>query len=265
MNSGAVAAPAPQTMIEVIHRAASDPNTDVAKMERLYAMLKEENSRIAEQRFNSAMAAAQAKMPLIVRKGKNPSTNSMFAKLEHIAAAILPVLEEYKFSLQFSEGDSPKPDKIRIMCRVSQDGGDGFSHSRDYHLDMTIDDKGPKGNDNKTKIHGEGSTYTYGRRYLTMMIFNLTIVGEDDDGNQGSSRPRSGPSTMQPRDLALKKYAVELWDALVTVRGDKRNWVAANQWLWKMEILDGAVPESAPDLTEEKFKIVIAKVKEKLK
>jgi hypothetical protein len=266
---------APQTghvtsMVEVIARAAADPNTDVSKMERLYAMLKEENARIAEQRFNAAMTKAQAEMPMVVKRATNPSTNSKYAKLETIAKAIAPILEKYKFSLKFSEGESPNPAKIRILCKVSHDAGDGLSHSEEYHLDLSPDDKGMKGSDTKTKIHGEGSTLNYGRRYLTTMIFNLTIIGEDDDGNQGQ-RPRpAGPSTMRPPSEDLKPLATELWIVLKSVRGDKdgkvaKDWDAANAWLWKEEILDPAVPGlAAPNLTAEQFRETIKKAKDKL-
>jgi len=134
------------SMVEVIARAAADPNTDVSKMERLYAMLKEENARIAEQQFNEAMAAAQAEMPMIIKRSTNPSTNSKYAKLEAMAKAIMPIIEKYKFSLKFSEGDSPNAAKIRVTCKVSMGG-----HSEDYHVDLTPDDMGMKGSASKTQ------------------------------------------------------------------------------------------------------------------
>jgi len=248
------------SMIDVIARAAADPHTDVAKMERLYAMLKEENARVAELQFNEAMAAAQAKMPMVIKKAVNPQTNSKYAKLETIAKAIAPVLEEYKISLKFSEGESPNPAKIRVACRVSIGG-----HSEDYHLDLSPDDKGLKGNDNKTRIHGEGSTFNYGRRYLTTMIFNLVIIGEDDDGNQGQ-RPRpAGPSSLRSDSTDVDALRRELWNVLVTVRGDKPNWDAANKWLWANEILDPANTDHVlPKISADLYRTTITKAKAKL-
>ncbi len=228
------------SIMSVIARAAADPSVDVGKMERLYAMLTEENKRIAEQRFNAAMTKAQAEMPLIIKKGNNPSTNSKFAKLEHMAKAILPIVEKYNFSLQFSEGDSPKPEKIRVLCKVSHAsdiGGKEYSHSEMFHLDLSPDDTGAKGTANKTKIHGEGSTFSYGRRYLTAMIFNLTIVGEDDDGNQGH-RPRTTTGKTataatltwfleQTRDIHAKLQAYAIDKGIIMPNQGLDQWPAA--------------------------------------
>jgi molecular chaperone GrpE (heat shock protein) len=259
--------PAPDNIMAVIARAAADPNVDVGKMERLLAMIREEDKRVAEQLFNAAMARAQAEMPLILKKATNPSTNSKFAKLEAIAKAILPVVEKHNFSLQFSEGDSPKPDKIRVVCKVSHAAdlnGKQYSHSEIFHMDLSPDDTGAKGSPTKTKIHGEGSTFSYGRRYLTCMIFNLTIIGEDDDGNQGH-RPRvANPSSLQPSEPSLKDLAGQLWKLLLPVRGTEKNWNKANEFCWKNELLDGAVPESAPDLSKERFEKLIQDAKNKL-
>jgi hypothetical protein len=234
-------------------------------MERLYSMIKEENDRVAENQFNQAMAAAQAEMPMIIKRSNNPSTNSKYAKLEAMAKAIMPVIEKYKFSLKFSEGDSPNPAKIRVMCKVSMGG-----HSEDYHVDLSPDDTGAKGNASKTKIHGEGSTFSYGRRYLTAMIFNLTIIGEDDDGNQGH-RPRpAGLSSLAPKDLSMKEQSNRLWNLVKHVVGQdpnwkKTDWIGHNAWFYRYEILDGGIPEVAPNLTAARFEKAIADTTAKLK
>ncbi len=258
-------------LLAVIARAASDPNTDVSKMERLYAMLKEENARVAEQRFNAAMAAAQAEMPMILKNARNPSTNSPYAKLEAIAKAILPVIEKYKFSLKFGEADCPNNAKIRVICKVSHDAGDGLSHSETFHIDLSPDDTGAKGAPSKTKIHGEGSTFSYGRRYLTCMIFNLTIIGEDDDGNRGS-RPRpNNPDATQPNDPSSEARALakELWSLIKpelekTADWTGRDWLCINKFLWRFEILDGGIPEECPNLSPARLREVIARVKKEL-
>lgn len=46
-----------------------------------------------------------------------------------------------------------------------------------------MDMVGIKGNANKTATHGFGSTISYGRRYLTLLVFNITLTNEDNDGN----------------------------------------------------------------------------------
>lgn len=199
-----VATDSQQSIISVIARAASDPNVDVSKMERLYAMLKEEKAAIAEQKFNEAMRKVQMDMPRIVKDARNPQTNSRYVQLETLSKAAVPIYTVNGFSLIFSEGESANPAKIRVMCEVKHEAG----HSRSYHLDLSPDDTGAKGNASKTKIHGEGSTFSYGQRYLMKLIFNLTIVGEDDDGNQNRKPKPEGASALggavDDRDLKWK-------------------------------------------------------------
>lgn len=253
------------SLMTAIMSAAKDPEIDVNKLERLLDMHQKMCARQAELQFNEAMAAAQAEMPMIIKRSTNPSTNSKYAKLEAMAKAIMPVIEKYKFSLKFSEGDSTNPAKIRVTCKVSMGG-----HSEDYHVDLSPDDMGMKGSASKTKIHGEGSTFGYGRRYLTAMIFNLTIVGEDDDGNQGHKPRPAGPSTLASRDLSVKELATKLWNLLKPVVSQdpawvRTNWNGHNQWCWQNEVLDGAIPEAAPDLSVARFEKAIAATEAKLK
>lgn len=246
-----------KSILSIIARAASDPGVNVDKMERLYAMLKEENARVAEQRFNEAMRKAQSEMPLIKKDAKNPSTNSMFARLETLKKVAVPIINANGFSQSFSQGDGAPAGKIRVLCRVSHIGG----HSNTYHLDLSPDDTGSKGLKNKTGIHGEGSTFSYGERYLTKLIFNITIVGEDDDGNQGNRPKPQGPSSLAA-EPTVKQYAAQLWELLKPVRGTVKTWDAANKWMVDECIIDP--DERAPDFTPERFKEVIEKAKGKL-
>ena len=179
------------TMLQVIERAALNPNIDVEKMERLLAMheriVDKENqaaeralARKAKQEFDEAMTKAQSELPQIVKDKVNTQTDSRYASLEGVMKAAGPIITKNGFSLSFEPADSPKPDHHRVICTVSHVGG----HSQKYTADLPADTKGPQGTANKTQIHGFGSTMSYGCRYLTRMIFNITVKGEDQDGNQ---------------------------------------------------------------------------------
>jgi hypothetical protein len=205
------------SMIEIVARAATDPTVDVAKMERLYAMAKEEREWNAERAFNEAMRKAQSSMPVIPKDAENRSTNSRFAQLETLKKRALPIITENGFAMQFSQGGGAPPGKIRVKCKVSHDGG----HSEIHFLDLSPDDTGMKGLKNKTGIHGEGSTFTYGERYLTKLIFNITIVGEDDDGNHGNKPRPQGASSLGGAvdDRANKRKMVDLTRDVSGVEG----------------------------------------------
>lgn len=252
--------PSATNMLAMIERAAGNPAIDVDKMERLLALHERIVQRQSETAFNSSLAAAQQEMPRIQRDAKNPSTNSLYARLESLNKEAVPIYTKHGFSLSFGTAESKLTDSVMVTCVVSHK--DGFSRS--YQCDIPLDIAGAKGNLNKTRTHGFGSTLSYGRRYLTLLIFNISLVNEDDDGNLGNRPKPPGPSTLAAED-SVKKYAQELWNLLKPVRGTEPNWNAANAWLWKNDILDGASTDAAPHLSVSKFKEVIAAATEKLK
>jgi hypothetical protein len=111
-----------------------------------------------------------------------------------------------------------------------------------------------------TQIYGAAMTFASRRVFCN--AFGIVTAGEDLDGRTAAQKP-AGPSKLAA-EPTVKALAQELWNILKTVRGDKKDWVAANQWLWREEVLDGAVPEEAPNLTAEQFKKAIARAKELL-
>lgn len=165
-------------LMAAVARAASDPTVDVNKMERMWAMLERAEDRRAGQEFAEAMARAQSEMPLVAKDRHNTQTNSDYATLDAINAAIVPIYTRHGLSMTFDTADSPLADHVRVVCRVKHRGGHTETYTHDNPLDMT----GIGGKVNKTATHGRGSAITYARRYLTLLIFNLR-TGYDDDGN----------------------------------------------------------------------------------
>jgi len=171
-------------IINVIARAASDPKTDVDKLERLLAMQERVLEREAERAFNAAMREAQEEMGPVLKNRKNPETHSTYADLEQISRLMDPIIYKHGFSMSFGTADCPYPNHYRVTCSVSHTGG----FSKDYQADVPIDNKGPKGSQNKTDTHGFGSALSYGRRYLKLLIFDIATT--DDDGRgAGNGEP----------------------------------------------------------------------------
>lgn len=186
MSAVIEARPEPQTgmaaMIQAIEKAAINPAVDVDKMERLFALQERMLARNAEVEFNEAMAAVQAEIPKIKRNRKNNQTGSLYADLEAVTDAAAPVYTKHGFALSCTQEDCPIEGKMRVVCYCSHRAG----HTRRYQYDASLDMVGIKGNQNKTPIQGEGSTFSYARRYLTALIFNLTLTDEDTDGQSGN-------------------------------------------------------------------------------
>lgn len=165
------------TFLSFIAEAARDPAVDVSKMERLFEMRERMIDRQAHLEFNAALKAAKAKMPGILRNKYNDQTKSHYANLESVSDAMDPVITNHGFSMSFGTADSPKTDHYRVTCTLAHEGG----HEKEYFADIPIDSAGIKGTANKTLTHAFGSTMSYGRRYLKMMIFDVKTT--DDDGN----------------------------------------------------------------------------------
>jgi hypothetical protein len=168
-------------LLSMIERAARDPAVDIAKMERLFEMHERIESRRAEQAFNAAMAAAQAELAPVVRNKKNSETHSTYADLRAVSDAIKPIITKHGFAPSYGTDVSPRADHERIICDLAHKDG----YSRRYMADVPFDNKGPKGTVNKSNTHAFGSTLSYGRRYLTLMMFD--VATKDDDGNAAGS------------------------------------------------------------------------------
>lgn len=161
-----------------LQQAMMLPDQGVERLQKLWEMQKDMQDRDAARAYADAMKACQKEMPAIQKRGKNKQTNSRYALLEDINRLITPIYTRHGFSLSFGTDRSELADHVGIVCDVMHDGG----YSKTYTYDAPIDNVGIKGEKNKTTTHGRGSAISYGRRYLVMMIFNLTI-GDDDDGN----------------------------------------------------------------------------------
>lgn len=169
----------PSSVLSVIERAATDPNVDIEKMERLLAMHERLVAVDANKAYSVAMAKAQSEMKPISANAENPQTKSKYASYSKLDSALRPIYSANGFALSFNTEDSNKDDVLRVTCRVSHING----HSEHHKIDMPADGKGAKGGDVMTKTHATGAAATYGMRYLLKMIFNVAIGEDDTDGN----------------------------------------------------------------------------------
>lgn len=201
--------PESTALITVIERAARDPSIDIDKMERLLAMQEKIFAKQAEAAFNAAMSVCQADMPQIVPRSANEQTSSMYAALEEIDRVARPIYTRHGFALSFGTIDCPVEGCFRQTCLATHSAG----HARPYQADLPSDMAGIKGNPNKTGIQAFGSTMSYGQRYMTKLVFNIVIGGEDNDGNG----PTLGPGQLESIRKLLKdantdeKTFLEFW------------------------------------------------------
>ncbi len=223
----------PPSLMNIIARALHD-GTDIDKLDRLLQMQRE---LIADERrlaFNAAMAACQAEMEPVARNAYNPQTQSRYAALPAIDRAIRPVYTRHGFALTFGTGTPSTPGYINVTCRVSHSAG----HVEEYQLEGHPDTTGTRGQVNKTELHGLGSTISYLRRYLTVLVFNIAILTDDDDGNAGGGRIRNVADGMG--ENARREPSRQRTPA---PRGD--GWAPLNA--------DGGVPVDTPEQKPDRY------------
>jgi len=186
----------PSTILALIEQIALNPDADVEKLERMMAMYERLKAKEAELAYNAAKGRILKKLASI-KIVKNRSVLHEFeqgkpqkgayeafkyAPLEEIDKHLRPPLAEEDMDLSYS--DEPRKDGgIVIRGRLKHLPG---GHYEDSFMPAPLDTTGGKSN-----VQAVGSTNSYLRRYVACNIFNIVVVGDDDDGTGGTMlKPR---------------------------------------------------------------------------
>ncbi|WP_249729608.1 ERF family protein [Chelatococcus sp. YT9] len=170
----------PAAIIQVIERAALNPNVDIDKMQRLLDMQERILAREAKASFDAAFSQMQPELPIINENGgiknKDDKVQSTYAKWEDINEAIKPVLAQHGFSLRFRIGQDAG--KIVVTGILSHREG----HSEETSIHLPIDTSG-----SKNAVQAVGSTTSYGQRYTAKALLNITSRAKADRDDDGAS------------------------------------------------------------------------------
>ena len=172
--------------LAMIERAARDPQVDIDKMERLFAMRERMQAQEAKAAYLKALADLQPKLPVIGKRGiinKNEKDDrgnktggqvamTKYAKWEDVVEGITPVLAAHGFSLSFRVAQ-PTLDRIIVSGVLGHRDG----HTEETSISLPIDATGAKNN-----VQGWGSSVSYGKRYTAFALLNISAREEDDDG-----------------------------------------------------------------------------------
>lgn len=179
------------TLLSVISRAASDPNVNIDKMERLMAMHERMEAKRAEAEFSLALSEMQLELPSIAERGgikdRGGNIQSTYALWEDINEAIKPILTAHGFALSFRTNCA---DGIAVTGVLTHKAG----HREETTIKLPADASG-----NKNAVQAVASSVSYGKRYTAGALLNLTSHGEDDDGKSAASKPKREP-TGKPQD-----------------------------------------------------------------
>lgn len=173
-----------------MERMLANPRASVEKLERLVTLFEADQTRHREQVFGTALLAVQQQIGVVKPDSKNTSTNSEYATLYAVERKLRPIYLREGFTLSFNTADCPHPNTVRVLAYLTHSG-----LTKTYQRDVVWTTKGPKGNDVMTPTHAQASAESYGKRYLEMNIFHVT-VGIDDDGNAAA-----GLAPITPADI----------------------------------------------------------------
>src|SRR5690625_1239612 len=160
------------SVMAVIERAATNPEVDVDKMEKLLAMHERMQERQAIAAFTEAFSDMQDELPAIEKRG-NANGRYTFAKWEDINEVVKPILKKHGFTLSFRMDTI---NGISVTGVLSHKAG----HSEQTTITLQPDTSG-----NKNAVQSVASRVQYGKRYAAGGWRNWTSYGEDADRDAG--------------------------------------------------------------------------------
>jgi hypothetical protein len=175
----------------LIEKLALDADADIAKLERVIAMYERLKAKEAELAFNAAKGRILEKLVRVRivknrsvlcetengKSQKRPCEAFKYAPLEEIDKHLRPLLVEEEMDLSYS--DEPQAGGgILIRGRLK--------HLPSGHFDDSFMPASPDTSGGKSTVQAVGSTNSYLRRYIACNIFNIVVVGDDDDGTGGT-------------------------------------------------------------------------------
>jgi hypothetical protein len=180
----------PSRVLALIERVALAPRANVEKLEHLIAMYERVKAKEAEFAYNAAKARILKKLAGIKIVKNRPVLSEIdngkpqkgtveafkYAPLEEIDKHLRPLLAEEEMDLSYS--DEPCEGGILIRGRLKHLPG---GHYEDSFMPAPPDTTGGKSN-----VQAVGSTNSFLRRYVACNIFNIVVIGDDDDGTGGT-------------------------------------------------------------------------------
>jgi hypothetical protein len=181
----------PSTVLALIERVTLDPRADVEKLGHVVAMYGRVKAKESELAFNAAKGRILKKLagikivknrPVLAESENGKSQKGTveaykYAPLEEIDKHLRPLMAEEEMDLSYS--DEPwDGGGILIRGRLKHLPS---GHYEDSFMGAPLDTTGGKSN-----VQAVGSTNSFLRRYVACNIFNIVVVGDDDDGNGGT-------------------------------------------------------------------------------
>ena len=165
-------------LLSMIERMIANPDLDMARVEKLLDLQERTMAVQAKAEFDEAFSHMQAELPVIEERG-DAAGRYTYARWEDVMSQIKPVLSKWGFGLHFeTSNDDTSVTVVGVLSR----GG----HERRSTQTMPFDTSGSKASN---RLHAQGSSLSYAKRYVAFALLNLTSTrSEDDDGKKGGTK-----------------------------------------------------------------------------
>jgi hypothetical protein len=232
--------PAPRTdnsaaVLALIERLALEPRASVAKLDRMMALYERCRAKEAELAYNAAKGRILKELAGIKIVKNRPalyevengtprhSTHRAFkyAPLEEIDKHLRPLLAAEEMDLAYSD-ELWEGGGILIRGRLTHLPS---GHYEDSFMPAPLDTTG-----GKSEVQAVGSTNSFLRRYVLCNLFNIVVVGDDDDGTGGTidetqtktildlmNRAKAGPKFLKYMKAQSTEEAGSLAAAVATI------------------------------------------------
>jgi hypothetical protein len=178
-------------ILSLIEKVALDPQADVEKLERMMAMYERLKAKEAELAYNTAKGRILRKLAgirivknravLYETEKEKPQKGTYeafkYAPLEEIDKHLRPLLVAEDMDLSYS--DEPQEGGGILICGR-------LKHLPSGHYEDSFMPAPPDTTGGKSEVQAVGSTNSFLRRYVACNIFNIVVVGDDDDGAGGT-------------------------------------------------------------------------------
>jgi hypothetical protein len=178
-------------MVSMIERIAMDPNSDLAKLEKMLDMKERMEAQTARTSFARSLSEARAEIPPIIKDATVDFTSNKgrtyykHETLSGIAKVIDPILSRYGLSYRFRTDQGQGG--VKVTCIITHSSG---------HFEETSLSGAPDSSGNKNGFQAVGSAVTYLQRYTLKAALGLSA--EVDDDAQGAAprqeKRQQGPS-----------------------------------------------------------------------
>lgn len=181
----AVEAQQPTTIADAIIELAKDPNLDIAKLDALNEMRKDERDSQARRDFFAAISRFRGIMPEIKKDAtvdftsQKGRTNYSYATLGAIEKQIKEPLAACGLAYFFTQ-DQNDNGMMKITCILAHENGHQVESSMVGAPDAT---------GNKNPIQQLASTSTYLKKYTLLAVTGLATADHDDDGHGAGDAP----------------------------------------------------------------------------